>query len=129
MSELDDALVAATQDPSKGNEFYRVFFDALIFVPTGDRSLGDENTSAEALELDLEGKRVLPIFDSPERLMEAMPEALGYLCVQGHTLLASHSSEVHLLLNPGTDFCKEFLIEEVQALQAFLREAMAPVDP
>jgi hypothetical protein len=126
MSELDDALLAANQDPAKGNEFYRVFFDALIFVPTGDRGVGEESAPAAALEVVLGDKRVLPIFDGPERLMEAMPQAVGYLCIQGHTLLASHPSDVYLLLNPGTDFCKEFSLEEVQTLQAFLREAMAP---
>lgn len=130
MTQLDKSLIAARQDNSKANDFYNLFLSTDVYIPTHDMPEKDTVRRAEEGEkftpviLDREGKKYLPIFDTLERLQAWAKRPIGYVRMPSHVLLRSIGSDIHVVLNIGTEYYKEFVSEELKMLQEAVGAAM-----
>jgi hypothetical protein len=131
VTQLDKSLIAAQQDNSKANDFYNLFLNTDVYIPTRDMPEKDTVSRAEEGEkftpviIDRGGKKYLPIFDTLERLQAWANRSIGYVRISTHALLRGIGNDIHIVLNIGTDYYKEFVSEELK----MLREAVAATTP
>lgn len=133
MTQLDKALIAARQDRTKANDFYTLFLNTDIYIPTHDPPEKSTDRRLEdgekfwPVELEREGKTYGPIFDTLERLQAWAKRPIGYVRLPAHVLLRSMDLRLHLVLNLGTEYFKEFGSEEVKELKEMIaREQKVP---
>lgn len=128
-SGLDQALVALHQDmndPKAQSKFYDLFLNTTFCVPTLDpRELGSETAPPEGQVLPLiiavEGNDYLMIFDSEERLKNwAGGESVKWVPVPGHVIAATAMPPLHIAMNVGTEYSKQFHPDEI----AWLKEVV-----
>ncbi|HCE66883.1 MAG TPA: hypothetical protein DER40_04965 [Geobacter sp.] len=128
MSGLDQALLALRQDMNNARRqstFYDLFINTTFCVPTLDQQeLDGESAVGEGQVLPLiiesEGNDYLMIFDSEERLKAWAAEDVKWVGVPGYVLAATTMPPLHLAMNVGTEYSKQFLPDEI----AWLREVV-----
>ena len=128
MSGLDQALQALRQDMNdarRQSKFYDLFINTTFCVPTLDQQeLEGESAVGEGQVLPLiiesEGNDYLMIFDSEERLKAWAAEDVKWVGVPGYVLAATTMPPLHLAMNVGTEYSKQFLPDEI----AWLREVV-----
>ena len=124
MSQLDEALLEAQRNESGQAAFYNLFLNSNVFFPTHDHAIGDTNPrrskegeTFKPIMIEHQGKVVLPIFDSVERLRSWAQREVNYVCMPTHALVRSIESGVFFVLNAGTEYTKEFVPEELKWLR------------
>jgi len=128
MSGLDQALQALRQDMNdarRQSKFYDLFINTTFCVPTLDqKEIDGESAVGEGQVLPLiiesEGNDYLMIFDSEERLKAWAAEDVKWVGVPGYVLAATTMPPLHLAMNVGTEYSKQFLPDEI----AWLREVV-----
>ncbi len=128
MSGLDQALQALRQDMNNArrqSKFYDLFINTTFCVPTLDqKELDEESAVGEGQVLPLiiesEGNDYLMIFDSEERLKAWAAEDVKWVGVPGYVLASTTMPPLHLAMNVGTEYSKQFLPDEI----AWLREVV-----
>lgn len=123
---LDQALVVLRQDMNNAksqSKFYDIFLNTDFLVPTLDpQELDGEAELAEGevlpLIIEAEGHDYLMIFDSEDRLKGWAGESAKWVPVPGHVLAATTMPPLHMAMNVGTEYSKQFLPDEI----AWLRE-------
>jgi len=123
MTPLDKALQAAMKDGVKAGQFYGLFLQTDIFIPThevpeveGERHVDDDEV-INPIILENEGDKILLLFDQLERLQNFAHRELGYVVLPGHVILDSMPEGLRWVLNHGTDHAKEFVPEEIEYLK------------
>jgi len=125
---LDQALELLRQDMTNAagqSKFYDLFLNTTFCVPTLDpKELKGDVTLEEGQVLPLivesDGNDYLMIFDSPERLKNWTGKETTWIGVPGHVLAVTTMPPLHIAMNVGTDFSKQFLPDEI----AWLREVV-----
>jgi len=124
MSQLDDVLVEAWRNESGQAIFYNLFLNSDLFFPTHDHAIGDANPrrskegeTFKPIMIEHQGKVILPIFDSVERLQNWARREVNYICMPGHALVRSIQGGVFFVLNTGTEYAKEFVPDELKWLR------------
>lgn len=125
---LDQALQTLRQDMANNtsqSKFYDIFLNTTFCVPTLDPQELDGNTAlteGEVLPLIIEsdGNDYLMLFDTEERLKKWAGTSVKWVGVPGHVLAATTMPPLHLALNVGTEYSKQFLPDEI----AWLREVV-----
>jgi len=125
---LDQALALLRQDMANAtsqSKFYDLFLNTTFCVPTLDpKELSSDVTLEEGQVLPLivesEGNDYLMIFDSPERLKAWTGKETNWIGVPGHVLAATTMPPLHIAMNVGSDYSKQFLPDEI----AWLREVV-----
>jgi len=123
MTPLDQALRAALADPTRAGEFYNVFLQTDLYIPTHDRPDAGDAGDSDGEEtfnpviLEHEGTKVLLLFDRLDRLEGFATRELGYIVLPGHVVVESIPEGIHWILNHGTDHVKEFSPEEIGFLK------------
>lgn len=132
MSKLDDALLKARRNESGQAVFYNLFLNSDVFFPTHDHAIGDTNPrrskegeTFKPIMIEHQGKAILPIFDSVERLQNWARREVNYICLPAHALVRSIQGSVFFVLNIGTEFTKEFVPEEL----TWLRDSIGTSEP
>jgi len=128
MSGLDQALQALRldmNDAKRQSSFYDLFLNTTFCVPTLDQQELDGESAEEEgqvlpLIIESEGNDYLMIFDSEERLKAWAAEDAKWVGVPGYVLAATTMPPLHLALNVGTEYSKQFLPDEI----AWLREVV-----
>lgn len=128
MSGLDQALQALRlemNDSKRQSNFYDLFLNTTFCVPTLDQQELDGEIDVEdgqvlPLIIESEGNDYLMIFDSEERLKAWAAEDVKWVGVPGYVLAATTMPPLHLALNVGTEYSKQFLPDEI----AWLREVV-----
>jgi len=122
INDLERSLVKAATDPAHRPQFYRDFVGADIFVvQRGPAPVAEEHralSKGETLELitcEHEGKTVLPIFSSLPRLQVFIKKEACYLAMKASDFLQVTQGTT-LMLNPGSDYGKEFTAKEVASI-------------
>lgn len=130
MTPLDTAMAAAKEDAKKQSLFYDAFLKTRLFVPTLDDTSPDpvprrsqEGETFTPYVVEQNGKMYLPVFDSLERLSSWIQREATYICMPAHALVRCIQSDIHLALNVGTPFWKEFVPEEIQWLRETVEQA------
>jgi hypothetical protein len=120
MTALDDAIFLARDEPTLIDDFYRIFLDTALFVPTYEAAEGDK--PIQPIVIPDGGVDFIPVFDSLERLSEWAQQEVHYVQVPAHIFLEGLNPAVYLALNPSFEACKEFAPDEIQWLKTWTRE-------
>lgn len=125
---LDQALQTMREDMTdakRQSKFYDIFLNTTFCVPTLDPKELDGNVTLEEdqilpLIMEADGNDYLMIFDSEERLKNWADAETKWIGVPGHVIAATTMPPLHIAMNVGTDYSKQFLPDEI----AWLREVV-----
>lgn len=109
---LERSLVAATTDPAARPQFYRDLLQSDLFV-IQEPDAPPQQLSIRPLEVN--GNDCLPVFSSLAALQRFIDREVGYVAMNAFDFL-NITRGARLLLNPGSDYGKEFLPEEVASI-------------
>jgi len=129
MTELDAAFEAAAKNPEKQSEYYDLFLNSEIFMPTHDvpsedrRRRAGENETITPVIVESEGKSYLMLFDNRERLSAWAKREIGFTAMPGHVIVEMMNPDIHWALNVGTDHVKVFVPEEIRWLKESVSRA------
>jgi len=127
-NELEDALVAAAEDPAARGPFLRLLLDSTVYVvgqvvgqdgqPRGGEGKLDvqpgDGLSLRTVALS-DGRSGVPFFSSVRWLSGCLKEHVSYLAIPTRALFGTAVGAT-FLLNPGAPWGKEFTPEEVTRL-------------
>ncbi len=126
-NEFERLLVQAATDPGARPAFYRAFLDADLLVLGYAEELPAEGAGKTMLPAgstvsimpwqDKEGREVIPVFSSRERLRESIEREERYLQLKGAALIDLVGDELSIVLNPRSDYGKEFLPKELASMR------------
>ncbi|MBM1144443.1 enhanced serine sensitivity protein SseB C-terminal domain-containing protein [Alcanivorax sp. ZXX171] len=121
-SPLFESLKRAADDPAARPEFYRRLLAAEVFViGHGDGPGEGRSTVPAGAHLSIqhwqnaEGESVIPFFTDLEALQRAIDEEKSYLGLPARSLFEM-TAGTRLVLNPRSDYGKEFHPEEIRSL-------------
>jgi len=112
----------AASDPGIRPEFYHAFLEAEILAigKSSDnkpgRFIAETNTTLQIMEINIEGRLLIPIFSSLPRLQEYVQREESYLQINCQAFLAAVGPDKGLILNPASAYGKEFTPSELAAL-------------
>ena len=122
---LEIALELAASEPAHRPEFYRLLLESTIFIigASGQLTEGDEglitlkaNTQIQVVNwVRPDGSSVIPFFSSLRALQLAITSDEKYLALPARTFFKI-TRGAELILNPRSEFGKEFKPAEVEAL-------------
>jgi hypothetical protein len=108
--------VAIAEVLEGGGDAQRVL--SLLWTSAVLISKGDDSDHPDALNLttieDEEGKLYLPVYTSPERMAEALPEGADYVAIRLSDLADGWPEGVSVAVNPGTERGFEAELPEVR---------------
>jgi peptidyl-prolyl cis-trans isomerase C len=128
MTGLDQALQTLREDMAdakRQSKFYDIFLNMSFYVPTLDQQELDDASVVEEeqvlpLIIESEGNDYLMIFDTEERLKNWAGADAAWVAVPGYVLAATTMPPLHMALNAGTEYSKQFLPDEI----AWLRQVV-----
>jgi hypothetical protein len=122
VNDLERSLMRAALNPSYRPQFYRDLLEADIFIINYAESDSEEqnNTMSESFELKVpkierNGQVWLPVFSSLQRLQEFISSETAYVVLKGRDFFEL-ARGVHIVLNPDSDYGKEFIPQEIERL-------------
>lgn len=119
VNALGTALRRAATDPSARPDFYAALMDATVYVigtagHGGGMLEAGEKVSIMSFTRD-DGQPFIPFFTSVDSLRDAITEQTKYLALPARSLFEITRGAT-LVLDPRSDYGKEFLPNEVEAL-------------
>lgn len=132
MTSLDKALKELYDDPEntdKRHHFYSLFLQTNFLVPTFDEEKGDmargegeptDPQSALPLIMEADGNDFMLLFDHEDRVVAWAEEGVKCITIPGYVAVTMATDELHLAMNVGTDYSKQFVPEEI----AWLKEVV-----
>lgn len=131
MTPLDKAFIEATENPDRESDFYNLFLNSDLFIPTYDIPrerreirLGKEETISPIV-IESNGVQFLMLFDTEERLSAWAKREIGFVRMPGHAIVEMVDPSIHWALNFGTEYFKEFTPEEIEWLKSSLEQSKA----
>lgn len=122
MERLESALTAAASDPAARPEFYRILLESEIYVlgssnmPGSGRHLLPVGTSLVLAKwTKTDGTEVIPFFASLHALELALKEPTRYVAMPARAFFEM-TRGASLVINPKSEYAKEFLPHEIEAL-------------
>lgn len=127
-TKLDEAVKMAAEDyEAHGNNFYDLFLNSMIYVPTWDlpEKLGGmitgDNHEIQPIIIEDDGRKYIMLFDHENRITEwtansEEPREIGVVGMTGYDVLKTFNSDVHMMLNVVSDYMKEFVPDEIDWL-------------
>jgi len=120
---LEELLENATKEAAFRPEFYQRLMEADVYVINGDDSKpprGDvemkEGETVNLVQFPREdGTTALPFFTSLEILQKSIDHQVNYICLPARVLFEM-TEGTPLVLNPFSEFGKDFTPEEVRGL-------------
>ncbi|MCZ6863138.1 MAG: enhanced serine sensitivity protein SseB C-terminal domain-containing protein [Alphaproteobacteria bacterium] len=121
-NNLERSLIKAAGDPAHHPQFYRDIVESDFFLvqhgPPPEQSCSTvikEGSQLDFQNMEFNGKHYIPVYSSLHRLQAALQEDAGYIALNALEFMKlTHGAE--LLLNPGSDFGKEFSKVEIQSI-------------
>ncbi len=122
MSKLDAAFTAAKNDPKQKSQFYNVFLNTELYIPTRAEPQADGD-SAAPLIAEQDGIRYLLLFDSSERMNNWAQRDIEHVQLPGHSVAEAMAGDYHWALNVGTAYLKTFVPDEIAWLKQRVAQA------
>lgn len=137
MTGLDQALQTLREDMAdakRQSKFYDIFLNTTFCVPTFDQQEIDGEPAVEEgqvlpLIIESEGNDYLMLFDTEERLKNWAGADVKWVGVPGYVLAATTMPPLHLALNVGTEYSKQFLPDEIAWLRDVVERCNAAAPP
>jgi SseB protein N-terminal domain len=120
-NRLEESLVKATAEPESRPRFYRDLLGSdLYLLPAGElpeiRDGIVQTGSQIAFQvIEIEGRTYIPAFSSLPVLQAALVQERTYFRMAARDFLEL-TRGANVLLNPGSDYGKEFLAPEIESL-------------
>ncbi|MEA3465894.1 MAG: SseB family protein [Thermodesulfobacteriota bacterium] len=128
MTDLDKAFDLYMQDEEAQAPYYDLVLKSNFFIPVhseggtvGQQDLKDNNDIVPLI-LEAEGKEYLMLFESEERLTAWAKEETSYVVVSGDAIVQMTPPQLHLALNVGTDYQKQFVPDEINWLKEIIKQ-------
>ncbi|MCG8394654.1 MAG: enhanced serine sensitivity protein SseB C-terminal domain-containing protein [Pseudomonadales bacterium] len=122
---LEEALILAAREPAQRPAFYKALMGAEVFVighsDQADASMHGHHTLQAGASVSLvnwekaDGTPVIPFFSHLEALQRAIDAETSYLSLPARSLFEMTRGAT-LFLNPKSDYGKEFVPHEIEAL-------------
>lgn len=125
MTELDQVIAVAFASKGKQddvNKVYLALLRTLLFLPVAKENAPKkpDEEPFRPLFTKVEDNYFMLVFDTLERLKTWGGEQMNkidYVEISGKDVIAGINDNVHLCLNYGTEFYKEFSPDEVKRLK------------
>lgn len=119
-NDLESALMRAAKEPAARPEFYSLLLSADLFIigKVEGRSASDTANTiqpGEQIQIargEINGKSFHPVFSSLKRLEENNRDGGDWLSLNGRSLFEMTKGAT-FVLNPGSDYGKELLADEI----------------
>lgn len=120
MHTLESALVRAADDPAARPEFYRLLLASEVYVIGSARGqAGESLTAGDGIALlslkRADGETAIPFFTHLEALERILQDESAYLVMPSRALFGMTRGAT-LVLNPGSEYGKEFRPAEIATL-------------
>ena len=131
MTPLDKAFIEAQENPGREADFYNLFLNSDLFIPTHDIPKDRKEIRLEKGEtispIIIESQEVqfLMLFNTEERLSAWAKREIGFVRIPGHAVVEMADPSIHWALNVGTEYFKEFVPEEIEWLKSSLEQSKA----
>jgi SseB protein N-terminal domain/SseB protein C-terminal domain len=119
---LEEAMVVASRDPDATPSFLRALAEAEVFVPqerppaTGERGMARPGEQVELPFVTHEGRTVVPVFSSLDRLQAYVPQGTSFIRLRGRDLASLWPADAWLALNPRGDLGTMLSPQQVRQL-------------
>lgn len=135
MTPLDKALTALQEDPEKvenRHHFYSLFLQTSFLVPTFNEESGEMDKGEGEVEcpdkalpliMESEGNNFLMLFDHEDRVVAWAEEGVKCITIPGYVAIAMATEGLHLAMNVGTDYAKQFIPEEIDWLKQVVKQS------
>jgi len=125
MTDIDHALQQLRidmNDAKRKSTFYDAFLNTTFCVPTLEKQEPDNEPNIEKGEvlpliIECEGNDYLMLFDTEERLKGWAGTDAKWVGVPGYVIAATTMAPLHLAMNVGTDYSKQFFPDEIAWLR------------
>lgn len=121
-NKLERSLVQAATDAAHRPQFYKDVVESDIFIiqegtppETSGKTTLKEGLQLQIRHIESEGKQFIPIFSSLPRLQAVLQHEVGYIAINTLEFMKI-TQGADLLLNPGSDYGKEFTKEEIASI-------------
>ncbi len=122
-NELEESLWKAVNEPEHRPQFYRDLVAGTLFiihhgvtVPQGhDRREMQPGEQIQIMQLEANGKYYIPVFTDLIRMQPVISGEVAYLGMNAMELFTL-TRGADLLLNPGSEFCKELSVAEISEM-------------
>lgn len=122
-NDLERSLVKASGEPAHRPQFYKDFSNADIFIVQHGAPPPTEHTETtlsvgttiQIQSIEHNGQPYIPIFSSLMRLQATLSQEVDYLGMNAMELM-NLTQGAAMLLNPGSDYGKEFTRSEVASI-------------
>ncbi|MHC9509757.1 enhanced serine sensitivity protein SseB C-terminal domain-containing protein [Kangiella sp. M94] len=122
-NELELSLVKAATDAAHRPQFYKDLCNADLFIiqhgekppESHERVTLTEGKAIQIQNIEHNGKPYIPVFSSVNRLQQVIETEVAYLGVNALELMKL-TQGAELLLNPGSDYGKEFTKSEIESI-------------
>src|SRR5262245_36368905 len=120
-NQFERILMKAASDPAQRPQFYKDLTGAeLFFIQEGplpeknERIVLEEEQSLQIREIEQNGKRYIPVFSSLPRLQAVIESEVSFMALNALEFMKI-TRGAELILNPGSDYAKEFTREEIES--------------
>lgn len=122
-NEFELSLAKAASDPAHRPQFYKDLCNADLFIiqhgekppESHEKSTLEKGKKIQIQHIKHNGKPYIPVFSSINRLQHVVAEEVAYLGVNALELM-KFTQGAEFLLNPGSDYGKEFTKNEIRAI-------------
>jgi SseB protein N-terminal domain len=133
-NEFESSLVKAATDPAHRPQFYKDLCSADLFIiqhgeeapVSHERVTLEQGKTIQIQKIEHNGKFYIPVFSSISCLQRVITEEVAYLGVNALELM-KFTQGAELLLNPGSDYDKEFTKNEIQSIDFIKNLADQPM--
>lgn len=137
MTPLDQALKNLHEDSENvenRHHFYSLFLQTSFLVPTFDEESGDmargegevaEPEKALPLIMESDGANFMMLFDHEDRVVAWAEDGVKCITIPGFVAIAMATEGLHLAMNVGTDYSKQFVPEEIEWLKGVVQKSQA----
>jgi hypothetical protein len=124
-NDLERAMVQGATNPAAWAAFYHLLLNVELFALGLVEDTEGANKKIRLAQIEFKNRIYHPIFSAPSRMAQYVKEHPKYFGMKGRELFAS-ARGAYFLLNPGSDYAKELLPEEIAELLASEDPAKAP---
>jgi hypothetical protein len=140
MTPLDKAISALHEDPDNienRNHFYSLFLKTNFYIPTFDQESGDINKGDGEVEdpekalpliMEADGNNFMMLFDHEDRVVAWAEEGVKCVTFPGYVAVAMATDGLHLAMNVGTDYAKQFVPEEITWLKQIVEQSQTSAE-
>jgi len=113
MTPLDQALESAKTSQCKRNSFYALLVNTTLYIPTHDTETKPDQQKFDPILAEVEGITYLMVFDNEDKLSSWAQTPMTYATLPGHAVAEITTGNIHWALNPGTEYTKILVPEEI----------------